>query len=109
MLTATRNFSLAEDYTQLVITDTIIPRNTDTGLELTWTMHTYANITIDADGRAATLEQDGRHLRATVSASTGEGSFQVKHLNITSIPSNQSTAFDSSPGALLPRLFWRDQ
>ena len=61
----------------------------------------YANITVDADGRAATLQQDGRRLRATVSASTGKGGFQAKDLNITAIPSNQSTVFDKSPGAFL--------
>jgi hypothetical protein len=102
VLAATRQFALAADYTQLVITDEIIPRSTiDTAVMLTWTMHTYANITVDSGGRAATLEQDGRQLRATVSASTGQGRFQVKDLNITSIPSNQSTAFDKSPGAPL--------
>ena len=101
VLAATRHFSLAADYTQLVITDTIVPRSTDTAVTLTWTMHTYANITVDASGRAATLEQDGRKLRAAVSASTGEGRFQAIDLNITSIPSNQSTVFDKSPGALV--------
>ena len=137
VMAATRHFSLAADYSQLVITDNIIPRSAvdAAATTLTWTMHTYlclhhgisliscpslyyctrlmkkcirrsryANITVDADGRAATLEQDGRQLRATASASTGQGGFQAKELNITSIPSNQSTVFDSSPGALLPIL-----
>ena len=106
VLAAKRHFSLAADYTQVVITDIIAPRSTDSAVTLTWTMHTYANITVDATGRAATLEQDGRKLRAAVSSLTGEGSFQAVDLNITSIPSNQSTVFDSSPGTLMSSLFW---
>ena len=104
---ATRSFTLSADYTKLVITDNITPhsttdaRTTDAAVTLTWAMHTYANISIDADGRAATLEQDGQRLRATISASTGDGSFESRDLNITKIPSNQSTVFDPSPGALL--------
>ena len=61
-------------------------------------MYTYANITVDAGGRGATLTEKGRQLRATISASTGAGRFTAVDLNITSLPNNQTAAFNESPG-----------
>jgi hypothetical protein len=101
---ASRTFTVSADYTQVVISDSIkalpgVPTaGADADAALTWSMHTYANITIDGDGRGATLMQRGQVLRATLSASTGAGRFSAVDMDIASLPSNQSTAFDKSPG-----------
>ena len=98
---ATRRFTLSADYRQVTITDrvTALPAvEAEAGATLAWSMHTFANITIDGDGRGATLAQRGQVLRATLSASTGAGRFSAADMDIASLPSNQSTAFDASPG-----------
>ena len=90
VISAKRGFALSADYTQLVISDSFTLASTggDTST-VAWSMHTYANITVDADGRGATLAQSGRKLRASVDASTGAGRFTAVDLNITALPSNQ--------------------
>ena len=100
----TRRFTLPADYTQLVITDRVDPERSNDGaaatMTMSWSMHTYADITVDPDGRGATLVQKGRRLRATVGAAEKSlpGRFTAVDLNITSLPSNQTTKFNASPG-----------
>ena len=79
----TRGFALDSDYKTLIVTDSFTSTAKPGLFNVSWAMHTKAQISLDADGRGATLSQAGQKLRVVCGGETPKGAvFTAKEIDL---------------------------